>query len=94
MADVGAAETWKDPDFGTRSYSTTIQGSNAQIREMIGEVFIGMAWRPSVSISRDEPQTWSPTLSVDHHRGQFLFCSQVCQAGNNGREAGSETLRP
>lgn len=26
-ADVGATKTWKDPDFGTRSYSTRIQGS-------------------------------------------------------------------
>lgn len=26
-ADVCAAKTWKDPDFGTRSYSTRIQGS-------------------------------------------------------------------
>lgn len=26
-AGVGAAKTWKDPDFGTRSYSTRIQGS-------------------------------------------------------------------
>lgn len=63
MADVGAAEMWKDPDFGTRSYSTRIQGSNAQTREMIGEVFVGMAWRPSVSTSRDEPDLGSHTLS-------------------------------
>lgn len=26
-AGVGAATMWKDPDFGTRSYSTRIQGS-------------------------------------------------------------------
>lgn len=27
IADLGAAEMWKGPDFGTRSYSTRIQGS-------------------------------------------------------------------
>lgn len=51
-----------------------------------------MAERPSVFTSRDEPQTEFPIPSVDHHRGQFPFDSQVCQPVN--REAVSERLQP
>lgn len=81
MADVGAAEMWEDPDFGTRSYSTRIQGSNAQIREVIGEVFTGMAWRPSVSTSRDEPQTWSPHSQLTTTEVSFFPALKFAKQG-------------
>ncbi|EGW12224.1 hypothetical protein I79_010512 [Cricetulus griseus] len=85
---------WKDPDFGTRSYSTRIQGSTPKdknywrdlLKQGLVPLFLSAekSHRPNFLYS-----------SVDHHRGLFPLNSQGCQlVQESGRGTASERLQP
>lgn len=74
-AGVGAAKMWKDTDFGTRSYSTRIQGSTPKDKKILVRSFeAGLGTSLFLSAEKSHRLRFLYS-SVDHHRGLFPLLS-------------------
>lgn len=93
-AGVGTAKMWKDPDFGTRSYSTRIQGSTPKDKNYWRDLLRAGLGAPLFSSAEKSHRLNFLDSSVDHHRGLFPFNSQGCQlVQESGRGTASEMLQ-